>query len=94
MIEIDYFPSVSNSGLIQRIKTDIIAKLNSTNAFDFDYSPTEKDYLKILNPKNKEEYLNLIFINGLWKEEVYMNELRDPNLDVYKQIAEGQINAE
>ena len=64
-IEIDYFPSSSENGLIQTLKTEIIAKLNSDNIFDFDYNPSEKDYIKITSKKNKNEYLNLIFFK--WK---------------------------
>ncbi|CAL2094412.1 hypothetical protein [Tenacibaculum sp. 190524A05c] len=90
-IEIDYFPSSSENGLIQTLKTEIITKLNSCNVFDFDYIPFEKDYLNITNQKNEDEYLNLIFLEGIWIEEKHLNDLRNPNLDNYKTLEIGDL---
>ncbi|MFY7814355.1 MAG: hypothetical protein ACOVRK_04105 [Chryseobacterium taeanense] len=88
-ILIDYFPSTSEKGYIQDIKNDIIEKINAENIFSFLYEPKEGDYLSIKNNLRKQEYLNLIFINNNWIEEIFICSYRDCDTDIYKTIKTG-----
>ena len=85
----DYELTSSETGYIQNIKDEILEKINSENVFSFSYDPKEGDYLSIKNNLRKFEYLNLIFINNSWVEEVYMCSLRDCDVDVYTTIKTG-----
>ncbi|WP_379969081.1 hypothetical protein [Epilithonimonas sp. UC225_85] len=85
----DYELTSSETGYIQNIKEEIIEKINSENVFSFSYEPKEGDYLSIKNNLRKQEYLNLIFINNSWKEEVYMCSLRDCDADIYTTLKTG-----
>ncbi|KAA2217764.1 hypothetical protein [Chryseobacterium sediminis] len=86
---IDYFPSSSETGYIQDIKEEIIKKINSEHLFSFPYTPKEGDYLSIKNNLRKQEYLNLIFINNIWIEEIYMCSYRECDTDIYTTIKTG-----
>jgi len=79
----------SETGFIQNIKEEIIEKINIENVFSFEYEPKEGDYLSIKNNLRKNEYLNLIFMNNLWVEEIYMCSYRDCEGDVYTTIKTG-----
>ncbi|WP_419489263.1 hypothetical protein [Chryseobacterium bernardetii] len=86
---LDYFPSSSEKGYIQDIKDEILEKINSENLFSFPYTPKEGDYLSIKNNLRKQEYLNLIFINGKWIEEIFMCSYRECDTDIYTTIKTG-----
>ncbi|KMQ62876.1 hypothetical protein ACM39_17300 [Chryseobacterium sp. FH2] len=86
---LDYFPSSSEGGYIQDIKDEILEKINSGNIFSFPYTPKEGDYLSIKNNLRKQEYLNIIFINNNWMEEVFVCSYRDCDTDIYKTIKTG-----
>lgn len=88
-ISVDYFPSTSEKGYIQEIKDEIIEKINAENIFSFPYEPKEGDYLSIKNNLRKQEYLNLIFINNNWIEEIYICSYRDCDTDIYTTIKTG-----
>ncbi|MEG1590841.1 hypothetical protein [Chryseobacterium sp.] len=79
----------SETGFIQNVKEEIIEKINAENVFNFDFEPKEGDYLSIKNNLRKKEYLNLIFMNNLWIEEIYMCSYRDCEGDVYTTIKTG-----
>lgn len=87
---IDICPSSSENGLIQIQKIEILNIINKLNIFDFDYTPNEKDFLSITNPKDKNEYLNLFYSNGQWIEEYFAYTLREYG-DEYTLIEKGQI---
>ena len=87
--EDDYLMMSSETGFIQNIKEEIIEKINSENVFNFDFEPKEGDYLSIKNNLRKKEYLNLIFMNNIWIEEIYMCSYRDCEGDVYSTIKTG-----
>lgn len=86
---LDYFPSSSEKGYIQDIKEEILEKINSENVFSFPYTPAEGDYLSIKNNLRKQEYLNLIFINNRWTEEIFMCTYRNCDTDIYTTIKTG-----
>ncbi|WP_449389413.1 hypothetical protein [Chryseobacterium lineare] len=88
-VSIDYFPSSSEKGYIQDIKDEIIEKINSENIFSFPYEPKEGDYLSIKNNLRKQEYLNLIFMNNNWIEEIFICSYRDCDTDIYTTIKTG-----
>jgi hypothetical protein len=79
----------SETGFIQNIKEEIIEKINAENVFNFDFEPKEGDYLSIKNNLRKKEYLNLIFMNNAWIEEIYMCSYRDCEGDIYTTIKTG-----
>ncbi len=79
----------SETGYLQDIKEEILETINSENVFSFAYEPKEGDYLSIKNNLKKQEYLNLIFINNTWVEEVYMCSLRECDTDIYTTIKTG-----
>ena len=79
----------SEKGYIQNIKEEILEKINAENVFSFDYEPKEGDYLSIKNNLRKQEYLNLIFLNNIWVEEIYMCSLRECDTDIYTTIKTG-----
>ncbi|AZB08581.1 hypothetical protein EG344_06855 [Chryseobacterium sp. G0162] len=85
----DYFPSSSETGYIQDVKEEILEKINSENLFSFPYTPKEGDYLSIKNNLRKQEYLNLIFINNKWIEEIYLCSYRECDTDIYTTIKTG-----
>jgi len=85
----DYFPSSSEKGYIQDVKDEIIEKLNAENIFSFPYEPKEGDYLSIKNNLRKQEYLNLIFLNTNWIEEIYICSYRNCDTDIYTTIKTG-----
>lgn len=87
--EDDYLMVSSETGFIQNIKEEIIEKMNAENVFNFDFEPKEGDYLSIKNNLRKKEYLNLIFMNNVWIEEIYMCSYRDCEGDVYSTIKTG-----
>ncbi|CAH0256411.1 hypothetical protein MP478_10920 [Chryseobacterium sp. WG14] len=86
---LDYLPSSSEKGYIQDVKEEIIEKINSEHLFSFPYTPKEGDYLSIKNNLRKQEYLNLIFINNSWKEEIFICTYRDCDTDIYTTIKTG-----
>ena len=88
-ISLDYFPSNSETGYIQDIKDDVLKLINSEHLFSFPYTPKEGDFLSIKNNLRKQEYLNLIFINNTWIEEIYMCSYRDCDTDIYTTIKTG-----
>jgi len=79
----------SETGYLQNIKEEILETINSENVFSFSYEPKEGDFLSIKNNLRKFEYLNLIFLNNTWKEEVYMCSLRDCDGDIYSTMKTG-----
>lgn len=85
----DYFPSSSEKGYIQDVKYEIIEKINAENIFSFPYEPKEGDYLSIKNNLRKQEYLNLIFMNNNWIEEIYICSYRECDTDIYTTIKTG-----
>jgi len=85
----DYLMVSSEIGYVQNVKEEIIEKVNSENVFSFTYEPKEGDYLSIKNNLRKNEYLNLIFMNDKWVEEIYMCSYRDCDGDVYTTIKTG-----
>ncbi|UEQ76055.1 hypothetical protein [Chryseobacterium arthrosphaerae] len=87
--EDDFLMISSEIGYIQNIKEEIIEKINSENVFSFAYEPREGDYLSIKNNLRKNEYLNLIFMNNKWIEEIYACSYRDCEGDIYTTIKTG-----
>lgn len=87
--EDDFLMISSEIGYIQNIKEEIIEKINSENVFSFVYEPKEGDYLSIKNNLRKNEYLNLIFMNNKWIEEIYACSYRDCEGDIYTTIKTG-----
>jgi len=85
----DYFPASSETGYIQDVKDEIIQKLNAENIFSFPYEPKEGDYLSIKNNLRKQEYLNLIYLNNNWIEEIYTCSYRNCDTDIYTTIKTG-----
>lgn len=85
----DYFPSSSEKGYIQDVKDEIIEKINGENIFSFPYEPKEGDYLSIKNNLRKQEYLNLIYLNDHWIEEIYICSYRNCDTDIYTTIKTG-----
>lgn len=79
----------SEKGYLQDIKEEILETINTENVFSFPYEPKEGDYLSIKNNLRKQEYLNLIFLNNTWVEEVYMCSLRECDTDIYTTIKTG-----
>ncbi|MEJ5052440.1 hypothetical protein WH221_21620 [Chryseobacterium culicis] len=86
---LDDFPSSSETGYIQDIKDEVLQLINSEHLFSFPYTPKEGDYLSIKNNLRKQEYLNLIFINNTWIEEIYMCSYRECDTDIYTTIKTG-----
>ncbi|MBL7879655.1 MAG: hypothetical protein JNN23_07310 [Chryseobacterium gambrini] len=86
---VDYFPASSETGYVQNIKEEIIEQINAENVFSFEYEPKEGDYLSIKNNLRKNEYLNLIFLNNKWIEEIYTCSYRDCEGDIYTTIKTG-----
>lgn len=84
-----YFPASSETGYVQNIKEEIIEQINAENVFSFEYEPKEGDYLSIKNNLRKNEYLNLIFMNNKWIEEIYTCSYRDCEGDIYTTIKTG-----
>ncbi|MBW3523096.1 MULTISPECIES: hypothetical protein [unclassified Chryseobacterium] len=87
--EDDFQMISSETGFIQNVKEEIIEKINAENVFNFDFEPKEGDYLSIKNNLRKKEYLNLIFMNNVWIEEIYMCSYRDCEGDIYTTIKTG-----
>ena len=87
--EEDFQEASSEIGYTQNVKEEIIEKINSENVFSFQFEPKEGDYLSIKNNLRKNEYLNLIFINNKWIEEIYACSYRDCNGDIYTTIKTG-----
>ena len=87
--EEDFQEASSEIGYIQNVKEEIIEKINSENVFSFQFEPKEGDYLSMKNNLRKNEYLNLIFINNKWIEEIYACSYRDCNGDLYTTIKTG-----
>lgn len=87
--EDDFLMNSSEIGYIQNIKEEIIEKINAENVFSFAYEPKEGDYLSIKNNLRKNEYLNLIFMNNKWIEEIYACSYRDCEGDIYTTIKTG-----
>ena len=87
--EEDFQEASSEIGYIQNVKEEIIEKINSENVFSFQFEPKEGDYLSIKNNLRKNEYLNLIFINDKWIEEIYACSYRDCKGDIYTTIKTG-----
>ncbi|KQK24478.1 hypothetical protein AR438_14890 [Chryseobacterium aquaticum] len=85
----DYLMTSSETGYVQNVKEEIIEKINSENVFSFSYKPKEGDYLSIKNNLRKNEYLNLIFLNNKWIEEIYACSYRDCDGDIYTTIKTG-----
>jgi len=85
----DFLMASSETGFIQNIKEEIIEKINAENVFSFQFEPKEGDYLSIKNNLRKNEYLNLIFLNNIWIEEIYMCSYRDCEGDIYTTIKTG-----
>jgi len=85
----DYLMISSEIGYIQNIKEEVLEKINSENVFSFAYEPKEGDYLSIKNNLRKNEYLNMIFLNNSWVEEIYMCSYRDCEGDIYTTIKTG-----
>lgn len=85
----DYFPSSSETGYIQDVKDEIVQKINAENIFSFPYEPKEGDYLSIKNNLRKQEYLNLIYLNNHWIEEIYICSYRNCDTDIYTTIKTG-----
>lgn len=85
----DYLMASSEIGYIQNIKEEILEKINSENVFSFPYEPKAGDYLSIKNNLRKNEYLNMIFMNNIWIEEIYMCSYRDCEGDIYSTIKTG-----
>ena len=85
----DYLMTSSETGYVQNVKEEIIEKINSENVFSFSYEPKEGDYLSIKNNLRKNEYLNLIFMNNKWIEEIYTCSYRDCEGDIYTTIKTG-----
>jgi len=79
----------SETGYIQDIKDEVLQLINSEHLFSFPYTPKEGDYLSIKNNLRKQEYLNLIFINNIWIEEIYMCSYRECDTDIYTTIKTG-----
>lgn len=86
---VDYFPSSSETGYIQDVKDEVIQKINAENIFSFPYEPKEGDYLSIKNNLRKQEYLNLIYLNNHWIEEIYICSYRNCDTDIYTTIKTG-----
>ena len=87
--EPEFNDSSSETGYLQDIKEEILEKINAENVFSFPFAPKEGDYLAFKNNLRKAEYLNLIFINNQWIEEIYPCTYRECETDVYTTIKTG-----
>lgn len=85
----DFLNESSENGYLQDIKEEFLEKINSENIFSFPYTPKEGDYLSLKNNLRKSEYLNLIFLNNKWIEEVYSCSYRECDTDIYTTIKTG-----
>ena len=85
----EFLPTISDKGYLQDIKEEILEKINAENVFSFPFEPKEGDYLSLKNNLRKNEYLNIIFLNNQWVEEVYTCSLRDCDADIYTTIKTG-----
>jgi hypothetical protein len=79
----------SEEGYLQDIKEEIIQRINGKGIFSFEFTPKEGDYLSFKNNLRKREYLNLIFVDGKWIEEVYTCSFRECDTDIYTTIRTG-----
>ncbi len=79
----------SETGYLQDVKQEILETINAENVFSCAYEPKEGDYLSIKNNLKKQEYLNLIFLNNTWVEEIYMCSLRECDTDIYTTMKTG-----
>lgn len=85
----EFLDASSETGYLQDIKEEILEKINSENVFSFPFTPKEGDYLSLKNNLRKQEYLNLIFINNNWIEEIYSCSYRECDTDIYTTIKTG-----
>ncbi len=85
----EFLPTISDKGYLQDIKEEILEKINAENVFSFPFEPKEGDYLSLKNNLRKNEYLNIIFLNNQWVEEVYTCSLRDCDADIYTTFKTG-----
>ena len=76
------------SGILQNLKEEFLAEINSRQIFDFDYQPVEFDFLTINNPKVIDDWLHLIFINDSWIEHHWYEKIRNPK-DTYLEFKSG-----
>lgn len=87
--ESDFLNESSEIGYLHDIKEEFLEKINSENVFSFAFTPKEADYLSLKNNLRKTEYLNLIFSNEKWIEEIYPCSYRQCDTDVYTTIKTG-----
>lgn len=87
--ESDFLNESSEIGYLHDIKEEFLEKINSENVFSFAFTPKEGDYLSLKNNLRKMEYLNLIFSNEKWIEEIYPCSYRQCDTDVYTTIKTG-----
>lgn len=85
----EFLSASSENGYLQDIKDEILEKINTENIFSFPFTPKEGDYLSLKNNLRKTEYLNLIFINDRWIEEIYSCSYRECDTDIYTTIKTG-----
>lgn len=50
-------------------KTTIAQRLNSSNCFDFEYTPKEDDFLQIRTGTGKFNWYAFRFVKGKWQED-------------------------
>lgn len=87
--EAEFLNESSETSYLQDIKEEFLEKINTENVFSFPFTPKEGDYLSLKNNLRKTEYLNLIFINDKWIEEVYPCSYRECDTDIYTTIKTG-----
>ncbi len=65
----------STSDLGNGLNADWIAlNLNVENCFDFEYTPSEGDYLRISQNIVPSSFISFIFKNGVWKIDDYAHD--------------------
>lgn len=69
----------------------VLSQINSCNCFDFDYTPTEGDNLKIEKQRNVNwtEFLSFIFRKGKWEADSY-----DTFIESIEDINFGKVEIE
>jgi len=87
----DVFPSEPQQSILADFKEDLIVHFNLRSMFDVDYVPQERDFFSLIYTQKHNDYLHLIYLNGEWVEEPYIDFYRSDMLDTYEEIASGHI---
>jgi hypothetical protein len=86
----DVFPS-SSIARKDSVFAFVRDNINTSHIFDFEYLPVERDFVVIVKKDNPDWWLRLIYLDGLWHEEGFINSYRDLLADKYTLINSGEI---